>query len=282
MDTGTFHGFDLELDPKGVAWFTFNNPENMNGMYASLKRDLIEMITQARMDDAVRVLVFIGTGKAFSAGDDLKGYAKDAGAVDKIMPPIPHGHHDTLGTYTALKTISQALNQTVRGTDKITIAAINGYAIQTGLSLALSCDFRIAAESARLGSATLRFALLPDEGGQHLLVQHLGLGRALDFMLRKKIVSGHQALELGLVHQVVPDKELRSATEALAHEMADGPQMALRFLKRSVHNAAELTFEQACDEIAAKTAISDHHPDAREGTTAFAEKRAPDFRKSAG
>ena len=82
--------------------------------------------------------------------------------------------------------ISQELNRTIRAIDKPTIAAINGVAIQTGFSLALACDFRIAAEEARMGSATLRFALLPDEGGQHLLLQHLGLAKTLDFLMRKR------------------------------------------------------------------------------------------------
>jgi 2-(1,2-epoxy-1,2-dihydrophenyl)acetyl-CoA isomerase len=167
----------------------------------------------------------------------------------------------------------------VRSLDKLSIAALNGVAIQTGFSLALACDFRIAAESARLGSATLRFGLLPDEGGQYLLVQHLGVARALDFLMRKRIVSAAEAHSLGLVHEVVPDAQLLTRALELARELAEGPQVAMRLLKRSLYNAAQLSFELACDEIAAKTAISDHHPDAREGVRAFQEKRAPRFNR---
>ena len=91
----------------------------------------------------------------------------------------------------------------MRNLDKLTIAAINGFAIQTGFSFALACDFRHRrARSASLGSATLRFGLLPDEGGQWLLVQHLGVARTMDFLMRKRIVSADEALELGLVHEV--------------------------------------------------------------------------------
>ncbi len=165
----------------------------------------------------------------------------------------------------------------MRALDKLTIAAINGVAIQTGFSLALCCDFRIAAAGAKLGSATLRFGLLPDEGGQHLLVQHLGLARALDFLMRKRIVSAEEACDLGLVHEVVKPDALESSAMALARELAEGPQVSMRLLKRSVYNAAELTWDQALDEIAAKTAVSDHHPDAREGVAAFRDKRAPRF-----
>ena len=150
-------------------------------------------------------------------------------------------------------------------------------AIQTGFSLALACDFRIAADTARLGSATLRFGLLPDEGGQYLLVEAMGVARTMDFLMRKRIVTADEALALGLLHEVVPAAELADAARAMARELANGPQASMRLLKRSIYNAAELSWEQSLDEIAAKTAITDHHPDAREGVTAFHEKRGPSF-----
>lgn len=278
MDTGSFGGFDLELRDHGIAWFQFNTPERLNGLTVRVKRDLIEAVTQAQMDNAVRVLVFTGTGRAFCAGDDLRAYSgEDLLGGQQLVPDIHPGHDSPLGTYNALRTISQKLNTTVRSLDKLTVAAINGVAIQTGLSLALSCDFRIAAASARMGSATLRFGLLPDEGGQYLLVKLLGLSRALDFVIRKRIVSAEEALDLGLVSQVVEPDALEASAMELATELATGPQVAMRLLKRSLYNAAELGWEASLDEIAAKTAVSDHHPDVREGTRAFFEKRAPHF-----
>ena len=277
METGSFRGFEVCVVEPGIAWIRFNRPERLNGMASAMKRDLIETLTQAQMDDRVRVVVFIGSGNSFSAGDDLKdyrgGFADEAG----LVPPLPAGHDSAIGTYDGLRTVSQALNLALRNLDKPTIAAINGVAIQTGFSLALACDFRLAARGACMGSATLRFALLPDEGGQYLLVQHLGLAGALDFLMRKRIVDADQALELGLVNDVVAADELEAAAEALARELADGPQAAMRLLKRSIYNAAELTFAQALDEIASKTAVADHHPDAREGVDAFKEKRQPRF-----
>ena len=150
-------------------------------------------------------------------------------------------------------------------------------AIQTGLSLALSCDFRIGSTAARLGSATLRFALLPDEGGHALLVRHLGLAQALDFVLRKRIVDANEALRLGLLNEVVEPEALLPAAMALAVELAEGPQVAMRMLKRSLYVAAESTFAQALDDIAVRTAVTDHHPDARDGGRSFREKRAPKF-----
>ena len=277
MDTGEFTGFDVTLEKPGVAWIHFNEPEKLNGMNAAKKRDLIETLTQAQMDNAVRVVVFIGEGRGFCAGDDLKAYAHPTDTSNALMPSIPPGHDNAIGTYNGLRHISQALNLTIRNIDKLCIAAINGVAIQTGLSLALACDFRVAAASARLGSATLRFGLLPDEGGQYLLIQHLGLARTMDFVMRKRIVTAQEAREMGLVHEVVPDAELRDAAGKLAHELAAGPQVSMRLMKRSLYQAAELSFEQACEEIASKTAVSDHHPDTREGVGAFHEKREPHF-----
>ena len=277
MDTGKFTGFEVSLEAPGVAWIEFNEPEKLNGMNTRKKRDLIETLIQAQMDNAVRVIVFIGKGRAFCAGDDLKAHTRGESEDTALMATIPPGHDSPIGTYNGLRHISQALNLTIRSLDKLTIAAINGIAIQTGLSLALACDFKIAAQDARLGSATLRFGLLPDEGGQYLLVQHMGIAKTMDFVMRKRIVSADEAQALGLVNTVVPGDELRAEAQKLAMELATGPQVSMRLMKRSVYQAAELSFEQACDEIASKTAISDHHPDTREGVAAFHEKRTPRF-----
>ncbi|MEC9345140.1 MAG: enoyl-CoA hydratase/isomerase family protein [Pseudomonadota bacterium] len=277
MKLGARKGYDLSMTEPGILWITFNRPESKNGMTSTIKRELIETLTQAQMDNGVRVIVFTGSGDSFSAGDDLKGYSTGLREDDGQVPLIPAGHDSGIGTYEGLRVISQALNTAVRNMDKITIAAMNGIAIQTGFSLALACDFRIAASTARMGSATLRFALLPDEGGPYLLMQHLGLARTMDFLMRKKIVTAAEAQEMGLVNEVVAPGELMSATEALAREMAEGPQVAMRLLKRCVYNAAEMNWAQSLDDIAAKTAIVDHHPDSREGVASFKERRTPSF-----
>lgn len=253
---------------------TLARPGRLNALTQGMKRDLIELMTHAQMDDAVRVVVFTGEGRAFCAGDDLRSYHDDA---PETVPKLGHGHTTPLGTANALRVYSQALNLAVRNLDKITIAAINGPAIQTGLSLALACDFRIGSETAELGSATLRFGLLPDEGGHWLLLQHLGLAGTLDFLLRKRIADAKSAQALGLLNEVVPAADLIPRALVLAQEMADGPQVAMRMLKRSVYQAAESNFTQALEDIATRTAVTDHHPDAREGAKSFTEKRAPRF-----
>lgn len=274
---GRFRGFEVTTSASGVATITFNQPEHLNGSTQAMKRDLTEVLVQIQMDDDVRVAVITGSGRAFCAGDDMTGRPRDWGDAEQLLPTLPRGHHDAIGTYEGLRTMSQSLNLALRALDKLTIAAVNGLAIQTGLTLALACDFRIASADARLGSATLRFGLLPDEGGHALVVQLIGLAKAIDFFMRKRIVTADEALELGLVHEVVgPDRLLARAHE-LAEELAAGPQVAMRMLKRSLYNAAETPLVHAFDDIAARTAVTDHHPDAREGVTAFREKRAPKF-----
>jgi 2-(1,2-epoxy-1,2-dihydrophenyl)acetyl-CoA isomerase len=277
MREGSFSGFEVRIHELGIARIHFNRPDRLNGMTHNMKRDLIETLVQAQMDDAVRVVLFSASGRGFCAGDDLKAYLTAETNPDALVAPLPAGHSTPIGTYDGLRTVSQRVNLAIRSLDKLSIAAVGGIAIQTGFSLALACDFRIASESARMGSATLRFGLLPDEGGQYLLVQHMGVARAMDFLMRKKIVPAHEALELGLVHEVVPDADLDKHAMELARELASGPQVSMRLLKRSLYNAAQQSFEQSLEDIASKTAISDHHPDAREGGRAFAEKRAPRF-----
>ena len=271
-------GFEVEMQASGIALVTFNQPDRLNTLTQSLKRDLVETMQQAQLDDAVRVVVFTGSGRAFCAGDDVGG-GFEAHAEPLQVPALAGDHRTPIGTYDALRVISQSVNLAVRNLDKLTVAAINGYAIQSGLSLALACDFRIASDEARLGSATVRFGLMPDEGGQYLVVQLLGVARAMDFLIRKRIVTAAEAFDLGLVHEVVPSAELLKQAMALARELAEGPQVAVRLLKRSIYVAAETSFVHALEDVALRTAISDHHADAREGAQSFRDKRAPVFNR---
>ena len=289
MQEGNFRGFRIEMREPGIALLTLNEPEHLNPMTVGMKRDIVEAMTQAQLDDAVRVVVFTGEGRAFCSGDGgpylggggPQGERKERNA---LAPPIddPWRAQDgkrisPIGTYDALRSLSQSVNLAIRALDKLSIAAINGITVQTGFSLALSCDFRIAATNARMSSATLRFGLQPDEGGHYLLVQLLGVAKTMEFLMRKRVVSGEEALELGLVHEAVEPERLMDRAMELATELANGPQVAMRLLKRSIYNAAEQNIMEAFDDIATKTAISDHHPDSREGIAAFRDKRPPKF-----
>jgi len=277
MIEGEYAGFTVEVRGDGVCVVTLNRPERMNGLRRAVKRDLTEFAVQVAYRREVRAVVLTG-GASFCAGDDVTPGAQDdwEGAASQKVHPT---HHDNFATYASLRAVSQNATRAWKNLDVLTIAAIDGFAIQSGLSLALACDFRIATPRARLGSATLRMGYLPDEGGHHLLVQYLGVPGAKDFVFRKRIVDGAEALRLGLVNEVVEPDELMARTLAFAAELAEGPQVAMRLLKHAIDAAPDLTFEQACVDIATRTAISDHHPDAKEGVRAFAAKprRKPNF-----
>ena len=291
MNEGAFRGFEVALHDPGIAVITLNEPERLNPMTAGMKRDIVETMMQAQLDDRVRVVVFTGEGRAFCSGDGGPELGADAGGqprskgealAPKIVDPWSAAAREgrrvsAIGTYDGLRALSQSVNTSIRALDKLSIAAINGITVQTGLSLALSCDFRIAAKTARMSSATLRFGLQPDEGGHYLLVQTIGVAKTMDFLMRKRVADGVQAQELGLVHEAVEPDQLMDRAMELARELAQGPQVAMRLLKRSVYNAWEMNLAEAFDDIATKTAISDHHPDAGEGIAAFRDKRAPHF-----
>ncbi len=273
---GVYQGFDVALAEPGIAVVTLNRPERLNAMGAGTRRDLVELLHIAQLDDDVRVLVLTGTGRGFVAGVNNRVTEPED---PTLVPPVPATRHVPVDLYARLRLHAQDLPRAIRSIDKITIAAVNGYAIQLGLSIVLACDFAVAARSAQLGSATLRMGWQPDEGGHWLLVEHLGVKRALEFLLRKEIVSAEEAARLGLVNEVVDDSDLMAHTMKLALELSEGPQVAMRLLKRATYNAAHLTFDQAGDDIASKTAISDFHLDAREGAPAFFDRRAAIFNK---
>src|SRR5213078_3649907 len=139
-----------------------------------------------------------------------------------LVPGRPPAAHASVNLYGQLVHHAQEPVRAIRRLDKLTIAAVNGYAIQLGLSIVLACDFAVAARSAQLGSATLRMGWQPDEGGHWLLVEHLGVKRALDFMIRKQIVDGEEAARLGLVNEVVDDDKVLERALELATELASG------------------------------------------------------------
>ena len=105
MQTGNFRGFEVKVHDPGIAVVTFNQPDRLNGMTHHLKRDLVETLLQAQMDDAVRVVVFTGSGRAFSAGDDISGHPTNIDHSNALVPDIPPGHHNATGTYNGLRSL---------------------------------------------------------------------------------------------------------------------------------------------------------------------------------
>lgn len=272
-----YAGFTRVVDRSGVALVTLTRPDRLNAMSFATRRDLVEVLSRSEIEDHVRVTVITGTGRAFCAGMYLP-QGDQAPEDPTLVPPRPAQVQSVpVNLQGQLRTYAHELIRTVRRLDKLVIAAVNGYAVQIGLSLALACDYVVAAESAVLGSATLRMGYQPDEGGHWLLVEHLGVKKALDFVMRNRMVDATEAERLGLVTEVVPDDRLATRAVELAGELAAGPQVAMRLLKRAVYNAPHLTFDQAAEDIAVRTAVSDHHRDAIDGARSWFRKESPSF-----
>jgi 2-(1,2-epoxy-1,2-dihydrophenyl)acetyl-CoA isomerase len=282
---GKYAGFTLELREPGIAWIRFDRPKGtFNGFISPMKRDLIDTIHELNIRPDIRVVVFTGANDAFCAGDDIKGYydeahwEKDARGRNLLSDR----GNDGIGLTARLRLVSQKLTLAVYETDLITIAAINGVCIQSALSLALACDFRLASPKAKIGSGTLRFGYQPDENGHYLLVRQIGVSQTLDFLLNARIVDGDEALRWGLVNEVVEHSDLEARTMEMATRFAEGPMAATRMLKRAVYRAYEEDFAGAAEDIALRTAITDHSPDTTEGVSAWIEKRKPLFNRTSG
>jgi 2-(1,2-epoxy-1,2-dihydrophenyl)acetyl-CoA isomerase len=146
------------------------------------------------------------------------------------------------------------------------------------LTLALACDFRIAAESARLGDTSLKFALIPDEGGAYFFPRFLPMDRALKMSLLSEIYPAREALALGLVTEVVADAELMTAARALAERLAEGPPIAIRITKRMMYKQRTMELDSALEDAAMATLVANYTEDVKEGTAAFHDKRKPRFK----
>jgi enoyl-CoA hydratase/carnithine racemase len=161
--------------------------------------------------------------------------------------------------------------------DKPTLALINGPAVAGGLALALACDLRVAAASAKLGDTSGKFALLPDEGGAWLFPRAMGLDRALKMTLLSEVYDAETAQRLGLVTETVPDAELQVRGLALATALASRAPLAVRLAKSMLRRGLDLTLEQSQGDAALSVMISNPSQDVREGVRAFFEKRPPKF-----
>src|SRR5271167_4862924 len=208
-----------------VATVTLNRPAKLNAYSETMVHEILAALADARDDDGVRAAILTGAGRGFCSGGDV--------SRDFEYPARYRGHR--MESLLEMRENMHQLVTFLHRFDKPTIAAVNGPAVAGGLTLALSCDFRIAAESARLGDTSLRFALIPDEGGAFLFPRFMGLERALKMSLFSEVYPARQAKELGLVTEVVADAELVTTAQAWASRLAAGPPIAIRVTKRMMY-----------------------------------------------
>ena len=246
-----------------VLRITLNRPERLNALTDTMRHELIDAFTRAGAEDEVRVVVLMGAGRGFCSGADLVA-ALESGE------PVDFGQ--------ALRTTYNPLVRQMRGLPKPIIAAVNGVAAGAGMSLALACDLRIAAESASFIQAFVKIGLVPDSGSTWLLPRLVGLTRAMELMMSGRKVDAAEALAIGLVNRVMPDEELGGAVAKLAQEYANAPTRAIGLIKQAVDYALDHTLEEALEQEAELQAQAGRTADHVEGVAAFLEKRAAHFK----
>ena len=265
-DTGT-PDLLAHLDD-GVLTLTMNRPQARNAMTLAMNQALGAQLAAAEQDRDVKCIVLTGAGKGFCAGGDVKGMA--AAGRDGPPPTLEaraQGLRDRMEASRLLHEIP-----------KPTIAMINGPAAGAGLSMALACDLRTMAAGARISTAFANVGFSGDFGGSYFLSKLVGTGRARELYYLADKVDAASCLAMGIVNRVCPEDTLRDETYALARRLANGPRVALRYMKRNF-NAAENGSLADCFALEAwhhsRTGDTEDH---KEASRAFVEKRAPVFK----
>lgn len=243
----------------GVLTLTLNRPDVLNAFNASLHKAFLAGLKDAAAAE-VRAVVVTGAGRGFCVGQDLTEFQEASLSIDERLRSTYH--RNILA---------------IRALEKPVIAAVNGPAAGAGLSLACACDIRIAAESASFVPAFIGIGLVPDSGGSYFIGRLLGASRAFEWMSQNRKLSAAEALERGLVSEVVADETLAARAAELAAEYAQAPTKGLGMTKRLFDHADTATLEEQLELEAQLQAAATRTDDFREGVTAFLEKRSPQF-----
>jgi enoyl-CoA hydratase/carnithine racemase len=253
-----------------VMVITLNRPEVRNALSDTLSPALRAMIRACGENPEVGALLLTGAGNAFCAGGNVKGMgahrdpAKLAMSFDDKVADLQERQRLLTGALAALR--------------KPTVAALPGPAVGAGLAIALACDIRIAAQSAFVSTGYLRVALSGDYGIAWLLTRLVGTARARELMFTAEKVDAERCERIGLVNRVMPDDELQAEAFAFARALAEGPTMALRYMKDNLDEALSFDFATARDHEAERLTRLTSTADHREAVQAFIEKRKPVFR----
>ena len=243
-----------------VQTITLNRPEVLNAFNAAMHRALQAALKEAARDDEVRAVVVTGAGRGFCVGQDLTEFREAPGDIgDRLRA----GYHPTI--------------LAIRSLEKPVLAAVNGPAAGAGLSLALACDLRVAADSASFVPAFVSIGLVPDSGGTFLTRRLLGYARAFEWLATGRKLTAAEAHAWGLVSEVVEADRLAERTAELAAELAALPTRAIGMTKRLLDRAETSTLEEQLELEAQLQSVATQTDDFREGVAAFLEKRPPRF-----
>jgi enoyl-CoA hydratase/carnithine racemase len=251
---------DLEYTvADGIGTILLNRPHRKNAFTIEMIDQWARILVEARTDPDVRVIVLTGAGDAFCSGVDLS-------SMDGERPsPLQRKEHLT----DHIHRIPYALEDL----DKPVIAAINGAAVGAGMDMALMCDMRIIARSARLSEGYIRVGLVPGDGGCYYLPRLVGQAKALELLLTGDFIGAEEAARIGIANHVVDDDDLIAATTRLARKLADAPPVAVRTIKRAVYQSARADLRTALDLISSHMSVVTSTQDSAEALAAFREKR---------
>jgi enoyl-CoA hydratase/carnithine racemase len=252
---------DLEYSKAGgIGTILLNRPHRKNAFTMEMIDQWAHVLEQARTDPDVRVLVLTGAGDAFCSGVDLGKYVDD-------------GQQTPLERKEGLSGRIHRIPLALEDLDKPVIAAVNGVAVGAGMDMALMCDMRVVARSARLSEGYIRVGLVPGDGGCYYLPRLAGTAKALELMLTGDFIDGEEAARLGIANHVVDDADLPGFTARLARKIADAPPIAVRMIKRAVYQSARADLRTALDLISSHMAVVTSTEDSAEAYAAFREKR---------
>jgi 2-(1,2-epoxy-1,2-dihydrophenyl)acetyl-CoA isomerase len=248
----------------GVATLTLNRPDKLNALNAELLTGSMEALRSWSADPNVGAIVVTGTGRAFCAGGDVSSMAKEGGE---------RTHEENIDRLRA----SQELSWLLYSIPKVTIAAVNGFAMGAGLGICLACDLRIASDQAKFGSAYSKVGFGGDFGTTWLLTRYAGAPKAKEMLFLADIIDAAEAHRIGLVNRVVAAAQLEAEVGALASRIAHGPRTSYRYMKANVNMATNTDFRTMLDREAETHLRCGQTEDHKEGVRAFLEKRAPKF-----
>ncbi|HLG16458.1 MAG TPA: enoyl-CoA hydratase [Blastocatellia bacterium] len=247
-----------------IATLTFNRPDKLNALSRDLIAQSIDVLTNWAGESEIGCVVVTGAGRAFCAGGDVSMMARD-------------GDEQTLEQKIDGLREMHELSWLLYNMPKVTIAAVNGFAMGAGLGVCLACDLRIASDSARFGTAYARVGYGGDFGTTWLLTHYVGAPKAKELFFLGETLDATEAHRLGLVNSVVEPEQLASAVAGVASTIAHGPLTSFRYMKANVNLAASSDFRTLLDREAETHLRCGETQDHKEGVRAFMEKRPPKF-----
>jgi 2-(1,2-epoxy-1,2-dihydrophenyl)acetyl-CoA isomerase len=248
----------------GICTITLNRPEVYNALNEQMKQDLNDALKSAEKDPNARCIVLRGAGeKAFCSGQDLKDYTA-GGARRSLKQSLEKSYNPMI--------------RRMRSMEKPIIGMINGVAAGAGLSIALACDLRVMADTAKLIEVFVRIGLVPDSGSHWFLPHLVGMARAFEYAALGDDIPASEALRVGLVNRVVPTAEIEKTTMELAARLAAAPTRAIGLIKRTFNKALASDLDSLLDYEAYIQEIASLTEDHQEGVRAFLEKRPAHFK----